>query len=531
MPFYIRKSVSAGPFRFNLSKSGIGLSVGVKGFRVGTGPRGHYVHAGRGGLYYRASIGGASRAQTSASIRHPAPPPNVPPGSAPVHVDEPEIAMVDVQSGDVGAMRDATVAELVDDLNLKQARIRLSTLATCCVGLIGAFTVLQSSSGGQPTPAAAGAAALATLLGWATGRWIDSYRRSSVLFYYLEEAADAAYRKVIEAFDALGACYGRWHIASGGAVQSLTTWKRNAGASHVVNRKAAHLVYILPKVLRSNVTPPAITLGKRTFYFFPEIMLIEHGGRFGAIGYDDVTITCQQSRFIETGKPPADAQIVDRTWRYPNKSGGPDRRFRDNRQLPVCLYDVMHLSSSSGMNELMEFSRTGLVLTFSRALDDLPRRQTAGGGMARLGSPFANGRCNATAPDDSAGRSRYWTALAGAIIIVSTTAVLITYTRKEAPSTQPVTEGFSPAVLTVPTLYEINKRMPPTGAVEPALQQVQTITVRTTANLRNGPSMSAAIIRVAERGEKFSVFGRTGGWVQVGTDRPQGWISASLLSE
>ena len=32
MPFYIRKSISAGPFRFNLSRSGVGLSVGVKGF-------------------------------------------------------------------------------------------------------------------------------------------------------------------------------------------------------------------------------------------------------------------------------------------------------------------------------------------------------------------------------------------------------------------------------------------------------------------------------------------------------------------
>jgi hypothetical protein len=37
--FYVRKSVKAGPFRFNLSKSGIGVSAGVPGFRVGTGPR------------------------------------------------------------------------------------------------------------------------------------------------------------------------------------------------------------------------------------------------------------------------------------------------------------------------------------------------------------------------------------------------------------------------------------------------------------------------------------------------------------
>lgn len=62
MGFYIRKSVSAGPFRFNLSRSGLGVSVGVKGFRIGSGPRGNYVHMGRGGLYYRASLGRPRRA-------------------------------------------------------------------------------------------------------------------------------------------------------------------------------------------------------------------------------------------------------------------------------------------------------------------------------------------------------------------------------------------------------------------------------------------------------------------------------------
>lgn len=56
MGFYIRKSFRAGPIRFNLSKSGIGVSGGVKGARIGIGPRGTYVHAGRQGLYYRKNL-------------------------------------------------------------------------------------------------------------------------------------------------------------------------------------------------------------------------------------------------------------------------------------------------------------------------------------------------------------------------------------------------------------------------------------------------------------------------------------------
>jgi hypothetical protein len=41
MGFYIRKAISVGPFRFNLSKSGIGVSAGIKGLRPGPLGRRH----------------------------------------------------------------------------------------------------------------------------------------------------------------------------------------------------------------------------------------------------------------------------------------------------------------------------------------------------------------------------------------------------------------------------------------------------------------------------------------------------------
>src|SRR2546423_2659241 len=57
MSFFLRKSLRFGPVRFNFSKSGIGVSAGVKGLRIGTGPRGNYVYAGREGIYYRKTLG------------------------------------------------------------------------------------------------------------------------------------------------------------------------------------------------------------------------------------------------------------------------------------------------------------------------------------------------------------------------------------------------------------------------------------------------------------------------------------------
>lgn len=58
MGFYIRKAFTFGPFRLNLSKGGVGISVGVKGFRIGLNRHGPYLHVGWGGLYYRTYLTG-----------------------------------------------------------------------------------------------------------------------------------------------------------------------------------------------------------------------------------------------------------------------------------------------------------------------------------------------------------------------------------------------------------------------------------------------------------------------------------------
>ena len=53
---------------------------------------------------------------------------------------------------------------------------------------------------------------------------------------------------------------------------------------------------------------------------------------------------------------PSYARIVDHTWKYVNKSGGPDKRFSDNKQLPVCIYGEMSIKSNLGVNSVIMFS-------------------------------------------------------------------------------------------------------------------------------------------------------------------------------
>src|SRR6266850_2541625 len=102
MGTYLRKALSFGPLRLNLSRSGLGASFGVKGARIGAGPRGMYVHAGRGGLYYRQFLGSGFRSSGGASTPQPISPP---------HAD----MLQEIESADTTQLADSSSAQLLQE--------------------------------------------------------------------------------------------------------------------------------------------------------------------------------------------------------------------------------------------------------------------------------------------------------------------------------------------------------------------------------------------------------------------------------
>jgi hypothetical protein len=78
----------------------------------------------------------------------------------------------------------------------------------------------------------------------------------------------------------------------------------------------------------------------------------------------------QQSPFIETERVPKDAEIIRYTWKYVNKSGWPDKRFKDNREVPVALYAEFTLETEEGLYEKFQFSNYDVALAFIKAFGD-----------------------------------------------------------------------------------------------------------------------------------------------------------------
>ncbi len=354
MGFYIRKAINVGPFRFNLSKSGVGISAGVKGLRLGTGPRGNYIHMGRGGLYYRKTL---------------------PPGNSNNQVthNKPELQqshskidhepLTEIESGDLGQMVDSSSADLVAEMNDKRKKMRIWPFVAI-VGLIATLITFQSIQSQIPSIVVAVITVLLTIFTSIK----DNLRKTTVLFFELEPEIEALYQTLHNSFGQISSCSKKWHIEAEGAVKDK---KRNAGATSLIKRTSISLGIGNPPYVKTNISVPFIPVGKQTLYFFPDKVLVFEANGVGAVSYQNLNISVESTRFIEDDSVPRDAKVVDKTWRYVNKRGGPDKRFKDNRELPIALYEDIHFTSDTGLNERIEISKVGNGNNFEKSISAL----------------------------------------------------------------------------------------------------------------------------------------------------------------
>ena len=198
----------------------------------------------------------------------------------------------------------------------------------------------------------------------------DALHKTVVLFYDFDSDMEAAYAKLHAAASQLASCAAAWHIEASGKVLDR---KYHAGASDLVRRKSTSIRMKEPPYVKTNIETVAVGVGRQTLHFFPDRVLVYEENGIGAVGYQELRVEVGATRFIENESVPRDAEVVDRTWKYVNKSGGPDKRFKDNKELPVCLYEEVTLSSQSGLNEVLQLSRCGAGGSFAEAISLLSK--------------------------------------------------------------------------------------------------------------------------------------------------------------
>ncbi|MFZ5861937.1 MAG: hypothetical protein ACOYXR_03695 [Nitrospirota bacterium] len=88
---------------------------------------------------------------------------------------------------------------------------------------------------------------------------------------------------------------------------------------------------------------------------------------FALIDTRDVVLTYTPVQFIEHEHVPSDSRVIEHTWAKTNKDGSPDRRFKDNYQIPVTVYGALVFKSSSGLHEEYQVSNVGRTEQFAEA--------------------------------------------------------------------------------------------------------------------------------------------------------------------
>ncbi len=156
-----------------------------------------------------------------------------------------------------------------------------------------------------------------------------------------------------------------WDITSEADVNRRVT---RSSASTAVSLKLVRLDVVDDDLLLSNTK--VLRFGNANganLLIYPAFVMAVSRNDFGLIDLRELTLAFKQVRFVETGKIPSDAIVVDSTWAKVNKNGTPDKRFKGNYRIPVVGYGELVWKSLGGIHEQYMVSSTQKAARFAEA--------------------------------------------------------------------------------------------------------------------------------------------------------------------
>lgn len=151
-------------------------------------------------------------------------------------------------------------------------------------------------------------------------------------------------------------------------------------ATRVVERKSVRFQLGRCELIESEWKVPHLeNANGGDIYFYPAFALyFVSSDNFALLEYKEMELEFSFSRFIEEETLPGDTTVVGQAWAKANKDGSPDKRFKDNYQIPIAQYGRISITSSTGMNEEYMVSNAECAQTFSSAWKVLSGAVAAG---------------------------------------------------------------------------------------------------------------------------------------------------------
>jgi hypothetical protein len=371
MAWKFRKRIKIIPgICLNISTKGISTTIGVRGASINLGPNGTYLNMGipGTGLYNQQKISGGSKVKAPA-VPEAIPLPTSTPQESPNHSPSPydNIFSVDaneITSGDMQGIKDTILMahqqrkELATDRFMVfeqwkryERRLRMSYWLLYGFFFKEKTLALKADIAEQKRTLEA----------------IDHQLKASAveLDFDFDAEMHSQYQKLVESFQKLCQMEKVWDITASHANDQFAT--RSSAAYNVMRRPVKFNLASLPEIKSKTQAMLWQNANGADLYFYPNFVVVwNNKNHFAIIGYNELNLSYHTSRFIEEEGVPKDAVVIDKTWAKVNKNGQPDRRFKDNYQIPIVAYGNIELSTHTGLNERYLFSSDAHTATFNR---------------------------------------------------------------------------------------------------------------------------------------------------------------------
>ena len=119
------------------------------------------------------------------------------------------------------------------------------------------------------------------------------------------------------------------------------TSKENGGIDVIYDRIPIKIRYKTPYYIHTDSKVMQVKLNDYSLVILPEHYIIRKKSEVGIIEASNVIITKETSPYAELDDVPEDTEVLYSTWIYVNKDGSKDKRYKDNKQIPICKYGLI----------------------------------------------------------------------------------------------------------------------------------------------------------------------------------------------
>ena len=355
-----RKRIRVFPgFHLNLSKSGISSSIGVRGASVTISKKGTYLNTGipGSGLYDRTRIDGADKREqvenSSAGFHFRQ---NTPHTSEEIK----SLEHTELTSSDLVELKDILESayternEVIQEIlktnaNLDSSKRKHKIAKYFILGFVLPSFKKNINQLNEY---------LADLKHQLNSISVD-------IDNHFDEVAGQNYKKLSNSFISLTQADSIWdkttqrktdkEIERTLATQSISRGLVKFSIAQIPVIKSEHNGFLIQN------------LNGGDLYIYPGFVLMTSEmdiQKFGLIKIEDIELSFCTTPFMERDKIPSDSKVVGSTWAKVNKNGEPDKRFRDNFEIPIVNYAELTFLSKSGLKESFMISNVESTKNF-----------------------------------------------------------------------------------------------------------------------------------------------------------------------